>query len=142
MPSQPAAHLYDVFEGLLRSVLPDDCRIFQANMPLQLMDALTRESARLCTYLVFQDRIRMNSSGATPVHDVTVEINLYAGTIDDVDTMSRAVSDLFVGKEVTDSGWCFVLYPAQTGKRDIWEPRIQVKREWIQFRGLAIEPEE
>ena len=132
--------IYDAIETMLKPVLPQDCRIFQADMPLQVMDSLTRESAKLCAYLIFQDRIHMNSSGATSVHEVVIEFSFY-GSLADVDSMAAELSALLVGSEVNAAGWRFVLTPAPTGKRDIWEPRIQVKREWIQYRGLAIEPE-
>ena len=139
MPSPQAVRIYDASELMLKTALPSDCRIFQANMPLQVMDQLARESAKLCTYLIYQDRVRMNSSGATPVHEINLEISLY-GTLSDVDDMVKAINGLCLGSPVSASGWQFILLPAQAGRRDVWEPRIQVKREWLQFRGFAIEP--
>ena len=139
--SHQAARVYDALEELIRSVVPSDCRIFQANMPLQLMDQLARESARICTYLVFQDRRRQNSSGATLVHDISVEFSFY-GSLAAVDDMTTALTGLFTGSIVESSGWRFCLHPnQQSGRRDVWEPRISVKREWLQFEGIAIEPE-
>lgn len=132
--------IYDAFEAVLKTALPKDCRIFQANMPLQLMSTLTRETAKLCTYLVFQDRIRVNSSGATPVHEVSIEISLY-GTLDDTNSMAASINELLLGQEIKSAGWHFILKSAQAGKRDVWEPGIQVKREWLQYQGFAIEPE-
>jgi len=140
--SHQDARIYDGIEALLKTVTPEGCRIFHANMPLQVMDQLQRESAQLCTYLVQSDVIRRNSSGATPVHEVTIEVSFY-GSLADVDDMASDLNALLVGNEIEAQGWRFCLYPApQTGKRDIWEPRIQVKREWLQFRGFAIEPDE
>ena len=49
--SQQAPQVYDAIEALIKSVVPEDCRIFQANMPLQLMGSLERETMRICTYL-------------------------------------------------------------------------------------------
>jgi hypothetical protein len=109
-------------------------------MPLQLMNTLTRETAKLCTYLIFQDRIHLNSSGATPVHEITIEISLY-GSLDEITGMAASVNEMLLGAEVNSEGWRFVLRHAQAGKRDIWEPGIMVKREWLQYQGLAIEPE-
>ena len=133
--------IYDAIETMLKAVVPADCRIFHANMPLQLMDTLTRETAKLCTYLVFQDRIHLNSSGASSVHEVTIEFSFY-GMLSDVDAMAKDLNTLLVGTEVNAGGWRFVLVPAQNGKQDIWDPRIQVKREWLRYTGFAIEPEE
>ena len=142
MPSQKAARIYDALEALLKSAVPEDCRIFQANMPLQLMDQLARETARLCTYLVQQDRNRMTASGRTPVHEVTIEVSFY-GSLADVDDMATALNGILIGNEVEFEGWRFCLYPSpQAGKRDVWEPRAAVKREWLQYKGLAIEPED
>ena len=140
--SQPAARVYDALEQLIKGVLPADCKVFQANMPLQIMDSLQRETMRICTYLIYQDRIRINSSGITPVHEVMIEISCY-GTLNDVDDMARALNELFIGHELVSLGWRFALYPSpQSGKRDIWEPRVRVKREWLQFKGIVIEPDE
>ena len=132
--------IYDAIETMLKAVVPADCRIFHANMPLQLMDQLTRSTAKLCTYLVFQDRIHMNSSGATPIHEITIEFSFY-GSLSDVDDMAKDLNTLLVGTEVNAGGWRFILAPAQNGRQDIWEPRLQVKREWLRFTGFAIEPE-
>ena len=141
MQSTQAARIYDGIEALLKAVVPTGCRIFHANMPLQVMDQLQRETAQLCTYLVQQDNIRMNSSGPTPVHEVLVEVSFF-GSLADVDDMAANLSALLIGNEITAEGWRFCLYPSpQSGKRDIWEPRIQVKREWLQFKGFAIEPD-
>jgi hypothetical protein len=133
--------IYDAIEAVLKAALPADCRIFPVNMPLQLMDQLARETAKLCTYLIFQDRIRQTASGATPVHDITLEISVY-GTLADVDSMANDLTTLLVGQEVTAQGWRFYLRPSQAaGRRDVWDPRIAVKREYIQFQGLVIAPE-
>ena len=132
--------IYDAFESVLKAAVPDDCRIFHVNMPLQLMSTLTRETAKLCTYLIFQDRIRLNSSGSTPIHEVSIELSLY-GTLEDVNSMAASVNEMLLGQEVNASGWRFVLKQQQAGKRDIWEPGLQVKREWLQYQGFAIEPE-
>ena len=139
--SQTDARIYDALEEILKAVVPTGCRIFHANMPLQLMDQLARESMKICTFLVQQDRIRMNTSGITPVHDVIVEVSFY-GSLADVDDMAKALNTALIGNDIEALGWHFCLYPSQqAGKRDVWDPRIQVKREWLQFRGLAIEPE-
>ena len=139
--SPAAARIYDAIEAMLRAVVPNGCRIFHANMPLQVMDQLQRESAQLCTYLLQQDIIRQNTSGPTPVHEVILEVSFY-GSLADVDDMAADLSALLIGNEIEAQGWRFCLYPSpQSGKRDIWEPRIQVKREWLQFKGFAIEPE-
>ncbi|MBQ6508076.1 MAG: hypothetical protein IJI07_01260 [Flexilinea sp.] len=132
--------MHDAFETILKAALPKDCRIFSINMPLQLMNTLTRETAKLCTYLIQQDRIRLNSSGASPVHEVTIEVSLY-GSLDEINSMAASVNGMLLGQEIKASGWRFVLKPAQPGKRDVWEPGIQVKREWLQYQGFAIEPE-
>ena len=133
--------IYEVIEALLKAVLPQDCRIYQGNMPMQLMDQLQRETMRICTYLVFQDRIRMNSSGATTVHEIIVEFSLF-GSLSDANDMANSVSELFIGQTVEVGGWHISLFPApNVGKRDIWEPRVAVKREWLQFKGFAIEPD-
>ena len=133
--------IYEAFEAVIRqAAIPPDCRIFQANMPLQNMDALARESALLCTYLISKDRARLNTDGRTPVHEVTIEVSFF-GTLAEVDKMSADLSELLVSSVVTAKGWTFDLVHAPTGKRDIWEPRIQGKREFIQFQGFAIEPE-
>ena len=132
-------NIYDAFETLIKTALPKDCRIFQANMPLQLMDQLTRETAKLATWLIVTDKVRVNSSGISPVHEVTIEISVY-GSLTDVDTMAYDLNSVLVGQETSSKGWRFVLVPGQAGKRDVWEPRIQVKREHLQFRGFAIEP--
>jgi len=142
MPQSPkAAQIYDAIEVLLKSVIPADCRIFQANMPLQLMDSLARETTRLCTYLIFQDRVRQNSSGRTPVHEIILEVSFY-GNLTDVDQMAGDFNAAVIGKSVMSAGWNFILRPSQSvGRRDIWEPRIAVKREYLQMQGLAIEPQ-
>lgn len=132
--------IYDAFELLLKTAVPQDCRIFHANMPLQLMDQLTRDTAKLCTWLLFQDRIHVNSSGGTSVHEIIIEISVF-GTLDDVDSMARSITEVLVESVVTSGGWKFILTPDTAGKRDIWEPRIQVKREWLRLKGFAIEPE-
>ena len=132
---------YTDIEALLRSVLPEDCKIFQANMPFQTMDALARASARICTYLVFRDRVHINTSGITPVHQVTIEFSLY-GQIEDVDSMAAALAAKFAEASVVSEGWTFDLVPASNGKRDVWEPNIQAKREYLQYQGIAIAPEE
>ena len=135
------ATIYEALEALLKAALPADCRIYQGNMPLQVMDQLARETMRICTYLFYQDRIRMNSSGATPVHEVTVEFSCF-GSLADANDMAGAISELFIGQEIEAGGWRFCLYPMpNVGKRDIWEPRVAVKREWLQFKGFAIEPD-
>lgn len=138
--SQQAPQVYDAIEALIKSVVPEDCRIFQANMPLQLMGSLERETMRICTYLLVQDRVRNNASGSTPVHEILLEVSFY-GSLEDVDTMSKALTGLICGQTVTSEGWSFALVAGQAGKRDVWEPRITVKREHLQFRGFAIEPE-
>ena len=140
--SPAAARIYDAIEAMLKTVLPKGCRIFHANMPLQVMDQLQRETAQLCTYILQQDIIRRNTSGATPVHEVIIEVSFY-GSLTDVDGMAAALNGLLIGSEIESEGWRFCLYPSpQAGKRDIWEPRIQAKRDWLQYRGFAIEPEE
>ena len=131
--------VYDAFESLLKTALPKDCRIFQANMPLQLMDTMQRENVKLATWLIVTDKVRINTDGASPVHEVTIEVSVY-GTLDDVDAMAYDLNSVLVGQEVSASGWRFVLVPGQAGKRDIWDPRIASKREHLQFRGFAIEP--
>ena len=131
--------IYDAFESLLKTALPKDCKIFAVNMPLQLMDQLSRETAKLATWLIVTDRVRVNTDGSSPVHEVTIEVSVY-GTLDDVDAMAYDLNSVLVGQEVSSSGWRFVLVPGQTGKRDIWDPRIASKREHLQFRGFAIEP--
>jgi len=138
--SQQAPRIYDAFESLIRNAVPEDCKVFQANMPLQLMDSLARETMRVCTYLLIQDRVRNTASGSTPVHEVLIEVSFY-GSLDDADTMSKDLTAQICGQTVTAEGWSFSLVAGQAGKRDVWEPRITVKREHLQFRGLAVEPE-
>ena len=136
------ATIYEAIETILKAVLPQDCRIYHANIPLQVQDQLQRETMRLCSYLVFQDRVHVNSSGPTPVHEVIIEFSFY-GNLTDASEMANDLTAMLVGDTVTSKGWRFCLYPAPgSGKRDVWEPRVAVKREWLQLKGFAIEPEE
>lgn len=139
MPSQQQPSIYDAFEAFLRSVLPEGCKIFQANMPFQQMQSLARETAQVCTWLISADVPRVNSSGRTPVHDMTIEVNLF-GTLAEADANANAVIDALVGEQILSEGWDFVLHQARPGRRDIWEPQVQVKRVWLSFSGLVIEP--
>lgn len=133
-------NIYTAFEAVLKAALPQDCKIFQANMPQQNMDSLARESAKICTYIIYKDRARLNTSGRTPVHEIAVEVSIF-GTLAEADKMSNDLTDMLVSQVVESNGWNFDLVHAPTGKRDIWDQRIQGKREYLQFQGFAIEPE-
>ena len=138
MPSQQAQPVYNAIEHLIRAAVPSDAKVFQANMPFQVMGTLQREAARIVTYLITADRRRVNTSGATPVHELTIEVNFF-GTLTDADSMANAFSDLVTGEEYKVNGWTIDL--DQQSRRDIWEPQVAVKHVWTQFRGLAIGPE-
>ena len=136
--SQAAQPIYDAIETLIKAAVPADAKVFQANMPFQIMSTLQREAARIVTYLISADRRRVNSSGATPVHEITLEINFF-GTLQDADEMASAFSDLITGEEYTTKGWTIAI--DQQSRRDIWEPQVAVKHVWTQYKGLAIAPE-
>lgn len=138
MQSQAVQPVYDAIETLIRAAVPSDAKVFQANMPFQIMSTLQRETARIVTYLISADRRRVNSSGATPVHEITIEINFF-GTLQDADEMASAFSDLITGEEYTTKGWTIAI--DQQSRRDIWEPQVAVKHIWTQYKGLAIAPE-
>ena len=136
MPSPAVQPVYDALEDLIRAAVPASAKIYQANMPFQVMSTLQRETARIVTYQISADRRRVNSSGSTPVHEITVEVNFY-GTLEDADGMAAAFSDLVSGEEYEVDGWTIAI--DQQNRRDIWEPQVAVKHVWTQFRGLAIE---
>ena len=136
--SQQAPRVYDAIESLIRAAVPSDARVFQANMPFQVMGTLARETARIVTYMITTDRRRVNSSGATPVHEITLEVNFY-GSLADADDMANNFSNLVTGEEYKVKKWTIVI--DQQSRRDIWEPQVAVKHIWTQFKGLAIEPE-
>ena len=138
MPSQAVQPVYDAIEALIRAAVPSDAKVYQANMPFQVMSTLQRETAMIVTYLISADHRRVNSSGATPVHEITIEINFF-GTLQDADEMASAFSDLVSGEEYTAKGWTIAI--DQQSRRDIWEPQASVKHVWTQFKGLAIAPE-
>lgn len=136
--SQEVPRVYDAIENLIKAAVPADAKVYQANMPFQVMSTLTREASRIVTYLITADRRRVNSSGATPVHDITVELNFY-GSLHDCDDMANAFSDLVTGEEYTTKKWTIAI--DQQSRRDIWEPQVAVKHIWAQYKGLAIAPE-
>jgi len=90
------------------------------------------------TYLITGDRLRVNSSGATPVHEISVDLNFF-GTLTDADAMANAFGALASGEEYTTNGWTITI--DQQNRRDIWEPQVAVKHVYMQFKGLAIAPE-
>ena len=136
--SQAAPRVYDAIESLIRAAVPADAKVFQANMPFQVMGTLQREAARIVTYLITADKRRVNSSGSTPVHEITVDVNFF-GSLADADDMANAFSDLVTGEEYKVRQWTIII--DQQNRRDIWEPQVAVKRVYAQFKGLAIAPE-
>ena len=132
--------IYDAFDHLLQSILPKDCRVFRINMPFQQMQSLTRETAKLCIWLITSDVVRVNTSGPTPVHEVSIDISVF-GTLEEVNSMSNTITEVLVGSDVESLGWHFVLRHRIPGKQDIWEPQIQDKRIYLQLTGIVIEPD-
>lgn len=129
---------YEAFEAVLKSVFPD-VMVFQANMPFVKMDELARAAVKTVTYLFFQDTERVTTSGASGVHDVVIEVNLF-GPLDEIDRMAQELNALLLNDDVQSGQWCFTL--VMKDKKDIWEPNIKSKRLWIQYKGLMIREEE
>lgn len=125
---------YEVFEAILKAAL-SDVLVFQANMPFVKMDELARASVKVVTYLFYQDTERVTSSGASGVHDVVIEVNLF-GPLEDIDRMANALNVLLLNDDVTVGRWTFTL--GIKDKKDIWEPDIKAKRLWLQYKGLMI----
>lgn len=135
--SQATPQIYDAVTDLLKAVLPEDCRIFHGAVPLQVLDSLQRQAARICVWLISSDQPRVNTSGATPVHEITLEASLF-GQLGDIDSMVVSLTEATTGNEIEVDGWTFDI-DVRT-RRDMWEAQIQTKRAWLQFRGLVIEP--
>ena len=131
--------IYDAFDAVLKEMLPEDCRLFRLTMPLQLIQSLIRDNVKLCVWSLSSDQIRVNTSGATPVHEVSIDISVF-GTLEEAAAMASAILAGLIGSDVESSGWHFVLRQRQPGKQDLWEPQIQTRREWIQLTGIVIEP--
>ena len=129
---------YEAFEAVLKSVFPD-VMVFQANMPFVKMDELARAAVKTVTYLFFQDTERVTTSGASGVHDVVIEVNLF-GPLDEIDRMAQELNAFVLNDDVQSGQWCFTL--VMKDKKDIWEPNIKSKRLWIQYKGLMIKEEE
>ncbi len=125
---------YEAFEAVLKAAMPN-VPVFQANMPFTKMDELARASVKTATYLFYQDTERVNSSGATGVHDVIIEVNLF-GPLDEINRMAADLNTLLLNNDLTVRSWLFCL--SVKDKKDIWEPNIKAKRLWIQYKGLMI----
>lgn len=125
---------YEAFEAVLKSALPG-VPVYQANMPFLKMDELARAAAKTATYLFFKDTERIRSNGASGVHNVIIEVNLF-GPLDTLDEMASALTSLFLNTEPKKEPYLFSL--VLQDKKDIWEPNIKAKRVWMQFKGLMI----
>lgn len=126
---------YEAFEKVIKTAIPDTL-VFQANMPLIKMDELARSTVKIVTYLFYQDTERVTSSGASGVHDVIIEINLF-GPLEEIDRMAKSLNTLLLNDNVSIDTWTFVL--SVKDKKDVWEPNIKSKRLWIQYKGIMIE---
>ena len=131
--------IYDAFDSILKSMLPADCKVFRLSIPMQMINSLTRETAKLCVWMLTGDQIRVNTSGATPVHEVTIDVSVF-GTLEDASDMANTLLAGFIGKGIEADGWHFELRQKMPGKQDLWEPQIQDKRVWLQLTGIVIEP--
>lgn len=131
---------HEAFESILKETLPG-VLVFQANMPFVKMDELAKASVKTVTYLFFTDRPRVTTSGASGVHDVVIEVNVF-GQLDEIDKMAAALNSVFLDDDVTADRWTFSLVVDQDGQKDIWEPGIKAKRVFIRYRGLMIEEAE
>ncbi len=125
---------YEAFEAVLKEVLPG-VLIYQANMPFVKMDEMARAAVKAVTYLFFQDTERVTTSGASGVHDVLIEVNLF-GPLEEIDRMAQILNGALLHQEVESENWCFALNIKD--KKDIWDPNIKAKRLWIQYKGLMI----
>ncbi len=125
---------HEAFEALLKSALPG-VPVFQANMPFLKMDELARAEAKTATYLFYKDTERVNTSGASGVHDVVIEVNLF-GALTDINALAAALNARLLNGEAQAGDWVFAL--SAKDKKDIWEPNIKAKRIWIQYSGLMI----
>lgn len=126
---------YSAFEAILKMAFPG-VFVYQANMPFSKMDELTKVSAKTVTYLFYQDRQRVTSTGPSGVHDVLIEVNIFAD-LAEADAMINALNEILLADDVTVSRWTFSLVVAE--KKDIWEPQIKSKRIWTQYKGIMIE---
>lgn len=129
---------YEAFETILKAMLPGTL-VYQANMPFVKMDEMARAEAKAVTYLFYQDIERITTSGASGVHDVLIEVNLF-GRLEEIDQMAATLNDLLLNDDVTAERWTFAL--SVKDKKDIWEPNIKSKRLWIQYKGIMIEETE
>jgi len=136
--SQATPQVYDAVTALLKAALPDDCRIFHGAVPLQVLDSLQRQTAHICVWLITADKVRINSSGSTPVHEITIEASLF-GSLEDIDDMASELIALTTGEEIEAKYWTFDI-DLRT-RKDMWEPQIQTKRVWLQLAGIAIAPQ-
>lgn len=126
---------YSAFEAILKMAFPG-VFVYQANMPFSKMDELAKVSAKTVTYLFYQDRQRVTSTGPSGVHDVLIEVNIFAD-LAEADAMINALNEILLADDVTVSRWTFSLVVAE--KKDIWEPQIKSKRIWTQYKGIMIE---
>lgn len=136
--SQPTQAIYDAVEEVLKAVLPQTCKLFHASAPLQMLDSVQRQAAQLCVWSIAADRPRVNSSGLTPVHDLTVEISL-VGALEPVDAIAVTITETFTGEELGTQDWTLDI--DVRSRRDFWEAQIQTKRIWLQLAGIAIRNE-
>lgn len=135
--SQQTPQIYKAVETMLKACLPATCRLYHVSAPLQVMDSIKRQDNQLCLWAISTDKQRINSSGLTPVHELTLEVNL-VGSLETIDDITGALITLTTGEEIEAEGWTFDI--DQKSRKDYWEPQIQAKRIWLQFAGLAIEP--
>ena len=135
--SQTTQGLYSAIGLLLKDALPEDCRIFHGTVPYQMADTIKRQGVKLCAWIISADRVRVNTSGPTPVHNLTVDINLL-GSLDEIDAMANAITSLTTGQELEEGEWVIDL-DLRT-KKDIWEAQIQTKRIWLRLTGIVIDP--
>ena len=136
--SQTTQGLYSAVETVLSACMTDTCRLFHANAPLQLIDSIQRQTAQICVWSIASDKIRINSSGITPVHDVTIEVNLI-GTLETIDAIALNIINTTTGEEIEAEEWALNI--DLKAKRDFWEGQTGAKRIWLQLTGLAIAPE-
>ena len=125
---------YEAFEAILKEAFPN-VPVFQANMPLLKMDELARAEVTTVTYLFYQDTERVNTSGPSGVHDVTIEVNLF-GPLDTIDGMAESLNTILLSEDVDEDAYTFTL--VLKDKKDIWEAGIKSKRIWMQYTGLMI----
>ena len=125
---------YEAFEAVLKGVFPG-VPVFQANMPLLKMDELARAEVKTVTYLFYEDTERVTTSGASGVHDVMIEVNLF-GPLDVIGGMAEALNGVLLSDDVEVSPFTFTL--VLKDKKDVWEAGIKAKRLWMQYKGLMI----